>query len=163
MSTATPQREMPLTRSARRRRPERVPTPVPGEPGLFVVDATWGTINPMELATGVRTVGELEVIEHLRAGGDLVDTRPAHAHRAGTLPGARNLPHADILDGIGALDPDRPTVFFCNGPQCSATPQAIGQLLGAGHPPEAILYYRGGMHDWTTLGLPVADDKGGRQ
>jgi len=163
MSTAAAHREMHLTRSARRPRTRRVPTPVAGEPGLFVVDATWGTINPIELATGVRTVGELEVIEHLRAGGDLVDTRLAHDHRAGTIPGARNVPHADILEGIGALNPDRPTVFFCNGPQCSATPQAIGQLLGAGYPPAAILYYRGGMHDWITLGLPQADDAGGRR
>ena len=58
-----------LTRSARRARPRRVPTPVTDEPGLFVVDATWGTIAPMQLAPGVRTVGELEVIEQIGAGG----------------------------------------------------------------------------------------------
>jgi hypothetical protein len=31
----------------------------------------------------------------------------------------------------------------------------IGSLLASGYPPQAILYYRGGIHDWMTLGLPV--------
>ena len=43
-----------------------MPRPFPGEAGLVVVDATWGTVNPIELAPGVRTVGELELIEHLK-------------------------------------------------------------------------------------------------
>ena len=54
-----------LPRLARRARPERVPRAVEGEPGIFAVDATWGVIQPISLAPGVRTVGELEVIEHL--------------------------------------------------------------------------------------------------
>jgi hypothetical protein len=28
-------------------------------------------------------------------------------------------------------------------------------LLEAGRSPAAILYYRGGIHDWVTLGLPL--------
>ena len=126
------------------------------EPGLFVVDSSWGTIAPMQLAPGVRTVGELEVISHIRAGGDIVDTRMPEFHHGGTIPGARWIPHEEVVDEIDSLDPDRPTVFFCNGPQCSATPQAVRDLLDAGHPPELILDYRGGLHDWITLGLPIA-------
>jgi len=49
-----------------------------------------------------------------------------------------------------------PTIVFCNGPQCSATAQAIEALLAAGWPPERLLYYRGGIHSWVTLGLPLA-------
>lgn len=40
-------------------------------------------------------------------------------------------------------------------PQCTATPRAIAALLSAGHPAAALLYYRGGIHDWVTLGLPL--------
>jgi hypothetical protein len=58
----------PLARLPRRDPPMRVPQPVPGATGLVVVDATWGKINPLELAPGVRTVAELELIEHLEAG-----------------------------------------------------------------------------------------------
>jgi hypothetical protein len=62
--------------------------------------------------------------------------------------------------GIFAVDATwgviQPTVVFCNGPQCTATAQAIDALLAAGWPPERLLYYRGGIHDWVTLGLPLA-------
>jgi rhodanese-related sulfurtransferase len=131
----------------------QVPRPV-GE-GLFEVDGTWGKVQPIELAPEVHTIGELELIEHLGQGLPLIDTRLAHFHRDGTIPGARSIPHEQILDHLGEFDPARPTVFFCNGPQCAATPDAIHRLLEAGHPAEAILYYRGGMHDWITLGYPT--------
>jgi len=132
-----------------------VPRPVPGERGLYTVDSTWGTITPLQLADGVRTVGELEVIEHVEAGLPLIDTRLEHFFAAGSIPGARNMPHGSIADAIGSLDRDVAAVFFCNGPQCAATPDAIRALLAAGHPPASILFYRGGIHDWVTLGLPL--------
>lgn len=40
-------------------------------------------------------------------------------------------------------------------PQCAATPDAVEALLAAGYPCGALAYYRGGLHDWQTLGLPV--------
>jgi rhodanese-related sulfurtransferase len=145
-----------LSRLARRADPARVPRAVDGEAGMFVVDATWGAIQPMSLARGVRTVGELEVIEHLRAGRPLVDCRlPEYVDR-GTIPGAVNIPHGEIAQRIAELDPVEPTVVFCNGPQCTATAQATAALLAAGWPAERLLYYRGGIHDWVTLGLPLA-------
>jgi hypothetical protein len=55
-----------LSRLARRADPERVPRVVEDEPGMFAVDATWGVIQPISLAPGVRTVGQLEVIEPRR-------------------------------------------------------------------------------------------------
>lgn len=139
--------------------PERLPrrertcqVPQPRGDGLFEVDARWGTVQPIELAPGVRTIGELELIDHLCHGRPVVDTRLRHFHRDRTIPGARSIPHEEIADRIGELDPAHPTIFFCNGPQCAATPDAIHKLLVAGYAPAAILYYRGGMHDWITLG-----------
>ena len=148
-----------LQRLPRRAGACMVPRPI-SEDGVIEVDATWGSVQPIELS-GVRTVGELELIDHLEHGLPLVDTRHAHFHRAATIPGAVNRPHEHILDHIGELDRDRPTVFFCNGPQCAATPDAIRTLLAAGHPAGAILYYRGGMHDWVTLGYPTIPGAGG--
>lgn len=132
-----------------------VPEPVDGEPGRFVVDATWGTIRPIQLATGVRTVGELEVIAHIEAGLPLIDSRPRERFAAGTLPGARCVPHRETTDRLGEFDHESDTVVFCNGPQCAATPDAIEALIDAGHPAQRLLYYRGGIHDWLTLGLPI--------
>ncbi|HMD52586.1 MAG TPA: rhodanese-like domain-containing protein [Solirubrobacteraceae bacterium] len=132
-----------------------VPAPVADDPGLVIVDATWGAITPMQLAPGVSTVGELEAIDHILAGLPLVDTRLEHFYREGTIPGAHNVPHELIEESIDTLDPGLATIFFCNGPQCAATPAAIRSLLLHGYPAEAILFYRGGIHDWMTLGLPI--------
>lgn len=142
-------------RPPRRDDPIRVPESIEGSGGLFIVDASWGEINPLVLAPGVRTVGELEVIEHLKHRLPLVDTRLQDVYLRSTIPGARNLPHTEILKRRDELDADVETVFFCNGPQCAATPDAIHSLLDAEYPPKSILYYRGGMHDWMTLGLPI--------
>lgn len=122
----------------------------------MVVDATWGTIAPISLAPGVSTIGELELIRHIQSGGTLIDTRSPDAYAEGTIPTARNIPHGEAGDAIATLDANAKTAFFCNGPQCAATPDAVSTLLGAGFPAPAILYYRGGLHDWVTLGLPIA-------
>jgi rhodanese-related sulfurtransferase len=93
------------------------------------------------------------VIEHVRAGGVCVDCRQPEYLTHGTMPGAINVPHQDIRDRRDELGTS--AVMFCNGPQCTATPQAVAALLAAGHPAESLLYYRGGIHDWVTLGLPL--------
>ena len=119
------------------------------------VDATWGTLQPMQVADGVRTVGELEVIDHLANGHPTADSRAGDQHATATLPEAVSIPHTEAADRIDELSRDVPTVLFCNGPQCGQSPTAIRALLDAGHPPELIWYYRGGLHDWMTLGLPT--------
>jgi rhodanese-related sulfurtransferase len=108
------------------------------------------------LAGRVVTVGELEVIEHAQAGHRLVDCRLVEYAHDGTIPGALNIPHDEINARIGELDRAAPTVLFCNGPQCPATAKATDAMLAAGWPPERLLYYRGGIHDWLTLGFPLA-------
>lgn len=109
----------------------------------------------MELARGVRTVGELEVIEHIRADGRLVDTRQPAARAEGTIQTAEGVGHQDVVERLGELDPERPIILFCDGPQCGATPGAVRLLLESGQPAEAMRYYRGGIRDWVTLGLPL--------
>ena len=103
----------------------------------------------------MRTVGELEVIAHIERGKPHVDTRLQDFFSGGTTPRARNISHKEILEHVDQLDPTLETVFFCDGRQCSATPDAIRQLLERGYPPRAILYYRDRIHDWVTLGLPL--------
>lgn len=144
-----------LERLPRNPDPLMVPSRLGVRPGRFEVDATWGTVQPLELAPGVRTVGELELLAHIERGLPLVDTRLGHFYAGGTIPTARNIPHDEALARAGELDRSVGTVLFCNGPQCAATPDAVRTLLGAGYPPAALLYYRGGMHDWITLGYPV--------
>jgi hypothetical protein len=144
-----------IVRLPRRQDAFRVPRPVEGDAGRFVVDATWGTITPMQLAPGVRTVGELEVMQHIAAGLPLIDTRLAKYLSTGTLPTARSVPHIETRERRDELGRGTDTILFCNGPQCLATPDAIRILIDCGHPAERLVYYRGGIHDWVTLGLPL--------
>jgi rhodanese-related sulfurtransferase len=145
---------MSIERAPRTDSPMMVPEYAARE-GCVIVNATWGTIQPLELAPGVLTVAELDVIDHCEAGLPLVDTRRLEQHEQATIPGARAIPHEEVVDRIAELDPERVTVLFCNGPQCAATPHAVEALLAAGYPADRLRYYRGGIHDWMTLGLPI--------
>jgi rhodanese-related sulfurtransferase len=144
-----------IKRAQRNERPHLVPQPIPELPWVVQVDTTWGTIEPMQVAEGVRTVGEVEVIEHLEQGLPVVDARTSDFLVEATIPGSVNIPYPEAVARMSELNREQPTVFFCNGPQCGQSPTAIRALLEAGYPPDKILYYRGGLHDWLTLGLPV--------
>lgn len=136
-----------------------VPFRVPriGSDGLVTLDPWWGTIQPLQLHPELPTYGELEVLEHLRAGGAIVDTRrPEYVAASGTIPGARVVPWEELEARADEVDPAARTVLFCNGPQCAATPRAVATLLGIGRAPGTLAYYRGGLQDWIGLGLPTA-------
>jgi rhodanese-related sulfurtransferase len=138
----------------------------------------------MQLAPGVETLGELEVLEYLkriRQGEDrlmVIDSRTPDWYVKGTIPGAVNLPYAQDMAGRAA---DLPGVkktlvelfaakeageiydfsnaytlaIFCNGPWCGQTPNYIRTLLTLGYPAVKLKWYRGGMQDWCSLGLTV--------
>ncbi|KOH43716.1 rhodanese-like domain-containing protein [Sunxiuqinia dokdonensis] len=142
-------------RTPKREEAQMVPQPVRGEPGLVHVDTTWGIIQPLQVRENVRTVDEIEIGEFQEKGLPIIDARTSGFYEVSTIPGAKNIPHDEITDRMDELDRDQPSIFFCNGPQCPQSPTAIHNLLEAGYPPEKMLYYRGGMHDWVTLGLPV--------
>ncbi|AHE98374.1 rhodanese-like domain-containing protein [Thioalkalivibrio paradoxus] len=141
-------------------------------------------IQPMQLAPGVETLGELEFIAYLeRVGRDsdvlVIDSRTADEFAAGAIPGAVNVPWNDLVGTAGAVDfvvemrmeefgvrrdgdgwdfsDARTLVLYCNGPWCGQTPSNIRTLLDFGYPPERLKWYRGGMQAWHSLGFTVVD------
>jgi rhodanese-related sulfurtransferase len=146
-----------MTRAERAREqdPRSVPWPVDGEADLVVVDTTWGELQPLQAAPGVRTLGEIELVQLVDQGAVLVDCRTRGSFGGRTLPGSVLVPHDEIVDRRGELDPGGLSILFCNGPQCPQSPDAIRRLLQAGYPAEALAYYRGGLHDWVTMALPT--------
>lgn len=126
-------------------------------------------IQPMQVAPGVTTVGEVELLEFAKNGGKLIDGRTVEWHVEGTIPGAVNMPYtqmADRLDEIGCAKKSdgkwdcakaEKVLLFCNGPWCGQSPMAIKAMLREGYPAEKILYYRGGMQAWHILGLTVVE------
>lgn len=146
--------ELNRTDRARDTDPQNLPQPT-GEPDLVTVDTTWGTLQPLHPVPGIRTVGELEVAELVQGGARLVDTRVPDSRSGVTIAGALNIPHDQVLARRDDLSPDRTSILFCNGPQCPQTPDALRTLSDDGYPLERLAYYRGGMHDWITLGMPT--------
>jgi rhodanese-related sulfurtransferase len=136
-------------------------------------------IQPMQLAPGVETIGELELLDYLKRRDDgvlVIDSRDADwLDRSGIIPGAVHLPwtrlhpaHADAeaiaeilalqfgAGRTGALwnfENAKTLVFYCNGPWCGQSPTNIRQLLALGYPAHKLKWYRGGMQDWKSLGL----------
>jgi rhodanese-related sulfurtransferase len=135
--------------------PRSVPWPVDGEDDLVIVDTTWGELQPLQAAPGVRTVGELELLELVEQGAFVVDCRTAGSFGGRTIPGSVNIPHTEMVERRAELDESRVAILFCNGPQCPQSPHAARELLEAGHPAKALAYYRGGMHDWVSLAMPT--------
>ncbi|WP_439154156.1 rhodanese-like domain-containing protein [Yoonia sp.] len=126
-------------------------------------------IQPMTPAEGVKTIGELELIEMLQDPDTVVvDSRTPDWFAGGTIPGAVNIPYTFVLDELAQLGcaPDfdgwdcseaKQVALFCNGIWCGQSPTAIRNMIGAGYPAERISYYRGGMQVWRVLGLTVTD------
>ena len=139
-------------------------------------------IQPAQVAPGVETIGEIELIQYIEKmtqGDDsilLIDSRTPDWTAKGTIPGAINLPWtklnpakgadpisiAEILTGqFGAKEIEglwdfsnvKTLVLFCNGAWCGQSPNNIHNLLRFGYPAEKIKWYRGGMQDWEILGL----------
>ncbi len=147
--------EVSEMRKQKRDHIQMIPKNMPSEEGLVIVDTTWGMIQPIKADEKVVTVGELEVIEHQEKKLQIIDARVHETSGTPTIMGSKNIPHSEIVERMDELSRELPTVFFCNGPQCPQSPTAIQALLEAGYPHDKIYYYRGGMHDWITLGLPV--------
>lgn len=134
--------------------PRSVPWVIAGERDIVAVDTTWGSLQAIQCAPGVQTIGELELVDMLQRGASLIDTRVSGSKDGGrTLPGATALPHDQVVQRREELDPSRVSILFCNGPQCPQSSSAIRALLEVGFPAASLAYYRGGLHDWVTLAM----------
>jgi rhodanese-related sulfurtransferase len=139
-------------------------------------------IQPIVLAPGVETLGEREIIDYLvrMSEGDdsilVVDSRTPDWVEKGTIPGAINLPWTALnpakgadpisigeilednfgvssLEGLWDYSNAKTLVMFCNGMWCGQSPNNIKNLLKFGYPAHKIKWYRGGMQNWSNLGL----------
>ncbi|MEO5350090.1 MAG: rhodanese-like domain-containing protein [Magnetococcus sp. YQC-3] len=137
--------------------------------------------HPLEAAPGVKTVGEVELIQFMNKAlkdgtGILVDARTPDWHAKGTIPGSVNVPHSDLSpSGADAKTVENALKLFgvskqgsgwdfakaktlaiwCNGAWCGQSPTAIQNLLQMGYPADKLLYYHGGMQSWKIFGLTV--------
>jgi len=137
-------------------------------------------VQPMQLAPGVETIGELELIDYLgraAAGEDVlvIDSRTPPWTALGMIPGALFIPYtrldpataeprsvAELMElefgvvraeGLWNFGSAKTLVFYCNGPWCGQSPTNIRALLEYGYPAHKLKWYRGGMQAWEQLGF----------
>lgn len=138
-------------------------------------------IQPANIAAGVDTIAELELIGYLKklsAGDDsivVVDSRDPEWLKKGMIPGAVNIPWtrlfnktakpgevsevmqlnfgASYVNGLWNFQGAKTLVFYCNGAWCGQSPTNIRALMNHGYPASKLKWYRGGMQSWKIFGL----------
>ena len=126
-------------------------------------------VQPQNVAPGVKTVGELEVVKYMAKGGLIIDARTIEWHVKGTIPGSKSMPYTQIvsrLDELGCkkgakwdCSNAKTVLLFCNGLWCGQSPTAIRAMIREGYPASKLIYFRNGMQGWQSLGLTVVDGK----
>ncbi|MGM0519881.1 MAG: rhodanese-like domain-containing protein [Campylobacterota bacterium] len=144
-------------------------------------NTTVGAPQPIKIAKGVETLGELEFIDYMKKAQTdnsivVADSRTPGWHAKLRIPGTINLPYTNfqskenaieamefelgvVLKEDGTLDfsKAKTLVAYCNGYWCGQTPAMVKNvkysLLNLGYPASKIKYYRGGMQAWTSLGF----------
>ena len=144
-------------------------------------NTTFGAPQPIKLAQGVETIGELEFIDYMKKAQTddsivIVDSRTPGWHAKLRIPGTINVPYTNFKTKEGAIEAmefdlgvvskedgtldfskAKTIVAYCNGYWCGQTPAMVKHveysLINLGYPASKIKYYRGGMQAWTSLGF----------
>lgn len=82
----------------------------------------------------------------------VLDVRPSDEYAAGHIPGALNVPLAELEHILPRLAPDTEIVAYCRGPYCIYAHQAVAALRQRGFNARRM---DGGLPDWREDGLPV--------
>lgn len=83
----------------------------------------------------------------------MLDVRPADEFAQGHLPGALNIPLAELPARLAGLPLDRDVVAYCRGPWCVLAFEAVALLRSAGRRAHRL---DGGLPEWRRAGREVA-------
>ena len=112
-----------------------------------IMDVYFCRLDEME------AVSRDELIERMRDGlVTLLDVRPEDEFSAAHLPGAVNIPLADLEARLGDVDRAREIVAYCRGPWCVLSYEAVAKLRARGF---RIRRLEGGLPEWQAAGLEV--------
>lgn len=128
--------------------------------------AAHAAVTPDKL-DGVKLIGAEQAQQLQAKGVPLVDTRVASEYAEKTIKGAISVPYREksakdvgfdrAQDGfdLGKLPADKgaPVVFFCNAGECWKSYKASVLARDAGY--KQVHWFRGGMPEWTSKGLPT--------
>ena len=98
-------------------------------------------------------VTRAELMHRLRDGVvTVLDVRPQDEFALGHVPGAVNVPLAELEKRLSKLDPGHEIVAYCRGPYCVLSYEAVAQLRARGF---KIRRLEDGYPEWRAAGLPV--------
>ena len=101
----------------------------------------------------LEAVSREELLDRLRSGVvTLLDVRPEDEFAHGHLPGALNVPLAELELRLAELPPDREIVAYCRGPWCVLSFEAVALLRRRGY---RVRRLEDGFPEWKMAGLPV--------
>lgn len=82
----------------------------------------------------------------------VLDVRPEDEFAVGHLPGALNIPFAELERRLGELPSDREVIAYCRGPYCVLSFEAVSALRAKGY---LVRRLEDGYPEWKAAGLPV--------
>ena len=127
----------------------------PGQPATSIQKVVFALPDGMEISTD-----ELLAIMTGEAPYTLIDTRPRPRFLEATIPSSVNAyPGLDeFMTMVDELTPNKTdlVVFYCGGPTCPYTGQAIGKAVEAGY--TNIKGYQAGTPAWRRAQLPMHAD-----
>ena len=101
----------------------------------------------------LEAVSREELLDRLRSGAvTILDVRPEDEFAHGHLPGAINVPLAQLERRLAELPPDREIVAYCRGPWCVLSFEAVALLRRRGY---RVRRLEDGFPEWKVAGLPV--------
>lgn len=94
-----------------------------------------------------------ELLERVRQGEvTVLDVRPSEEYAAGHLPGAVNIPLAELEQHLDELRDSGEVVAYCRGPHCVLAFEAVERLRGKGLKARRL---QDGFPEWKAAGMPV--------
>lgn len=95
-----------------------------------------------------------ELRKRLRSGTvTVLDVRPAEEFALGHVPGAINIPAAELKRRLSELPRNKEVVAYCRGPYCVFAFEAVAALRAAGYKARRL---EDGLPQWRAAGLPTA-------
>jgi rhodanese-related sulfurtransferase len=82
----------------------------------------------------------------------ILDVRPEDEFMLGHLPGALNIPLAELERRLGELPSDREVIAYCRGPYCVLSFEAVAALRARGY---LVHRLEDGYPEWKAAGLPI--------
>ena len=101
---------------------------------------------------------DTEGVQQLLAdGAQLVEVLPAGAYEREHLPGAINIPLAELGRRLAELPRKLEIVAYCRGPYCVLSFEAVAALRARGF---KVRRLEDGLPEWRAAGLPIETGAG---